>query len=82
MNKHTPGPWRVDHKDNGALQIYGQGLIANMAGQSATQPANAALIAAAPELLAALERLAALRLRFHEDAPILKSAHAAIAKVK
>jgi hypothetical protein len=63
MNKHTPGPWRVlpkwDERTNGRL------VYANNAGNSVASAlylggteeatANARLIAAAPDLLAALQ---------------------------
>ncbi len=51
--KHTPGPWALhaDHAINGGHQIWGDGcLVADVATD-----ANARLIAAAPDLLAALE---------------------------
>jgi hypothetical protein len=75
MAKHTPGPWEVGELErNEALPIYGGNatLVAdvnawwiNTGWAAAEQPmANAMLIAAAPELLAALvevrKKLAAL----------------------
>lgn len=61
--KHTPGPWKIITLD-GHTYINPQrpegewGLIAKMVGTSAyEESANAALIAAAPDLLAALEEL-------------------------
>lgn len=61
--KHTPGPWEIDH--NGYLQaavsgviicrIVNSGGIVFHADFSPAQPANARLIAAAPELLEALK---------------------------
>lgn len=56
---HTPGPWNAVNNDAGtALEIWdddGQ-MIANVQPQDppAVEHANAALIAAAPDLLAAL----------------------------
>jgi hypothetical protein len=52
---HTPGPWRFD-KDN--LNVYSNGLVAQTFGHlhNGEKAANAHLIAAAPELLEALER--------------------------
>ncbi len=53
---HTPGPWTVDGDD-----IYASGLIVAQASFRLEQcAANARLIAAAPDLLAALEGLEAL----------------------
>jgi hypothetical protein len=65
--KHTPGPWRVE-KSGKRLQIWGdverfgcpwQEAIAktNVTSDPFTEHANARLIAAAPELLEALERI-------------------------
>lgn len=63
--KHTPGPWRVvvgicknDHPDTSA-DVYGPQTthVANC-GCSEEARANAALIAAAPDLLAALRPFA------------------------
>tara|TARA_R110000824_G_C15209888_1_gene676481 strand:+ start:1056 stop:1364 length:309 start_codon:yes stop_codon:yes gene_type:complete len=62
MSKHTPGPWRVKYESEpgGAFLIYGPwgGAIdpdADYVTQEENE-ANCRLIAAAPELLAALER--------------------------
>jgi len=61
MNKHTPGPWRVNHADNDPrtrLRVYTNGtesLVADCDGATPDSKANARLIAAAPELLARLE---------------------------
>lgn len=68
MKTHTPGPW-VACKPTDALHAVrapskhnGLGMIICDAGYGATEEinlANAALIAAAPDLLAALEKIAA-----------------------
>ena len=52
-SKHTPGPWVIDN-DN---VIYQEGTSEPIASAAPTadEKANAALIAAAPDLLAALE---------------------------
>ena len=58
--QHTPGPWKIitlnGHTYINPLRPEGEwGLIAKMVGTSAHKKgANAALIAAAPDLLAAL----------------------------
>ena len=60
MSQHTPGPWKVVpyEKDSAWECIEARG--AHLACVSkAENPANARLIAAAPELLAALEQMAA-----------------------
>lgn len=63
--KHTPGPWEVDAIDSTTIQIKAEGaVVAEVASASAftrlseEQRANARLIAAAPELLDALQNFA------------------------
>lgn len=52
MSKHTPGPWGlVRHEDT---WLVGPGIVIDDTAEE--DEANARLIAAAPELLAALER--------------------------
>lgn len=59
MSKHTPGPWRVvQDPTNLSLQVYGQTLALFECWRRSdeqTELANARLIAAAPDLLEALE---------------------------
>ena len=91
--KHTPGPWTVAGP-SGDLEIWSREAhksIAFLASypDPANEAANARLIAAAPELLEALEGLmewreeirADLRLHTSPDA-LLAKAHAAIAKAR
>jgi hypothetical protein len=58
--KHTPGPWTDDgHDGRDSLIIHSQwGEVARVGanGDTSQRDANARLIAAAPELLAALKR--------------------------
>ena len=86
---HTPGPWTVDYTDDN-LRIYaGDLLIGEVNGSTEhievrgldeeTTEANAWLIAAAPDLLAALERILA-RTERGEDAKVVEQARAAIGK--
>lgn len=67
--EHTPGPWHIESGMNGGFEIGapqrgisgGLLVIAARSGHSSMvneMRGNARLIAAAPELLAALERLA------------------------
>ena len=58
MNKHTPGPWEYGEQE-GEYVIWNPdiGTIATTCADMADQEANAALIAAAPELLEALQGL-------------------------
>jgi hypothetical protein len=86
-SQHTPGPW-VIHRPNDSERIdinaEGSFYIAEVIGGMTAQEANAHLIAAAPDLLEALEELEALgslELPQRRDAALLK-AKAAIAKAK
>ena len=58
--QHTPGPWFVDINGEGAITAPDGMLIARMqnAYRDDLRESNARLIAAAPELLAALQDLA------------------------
>jgi hypothetical protein len=56
MTQHTPGPWRVGKDGN----IHETFLLAELRGIYTEKEANARLIAAAPELLAALRECALL----------------------
>jgi len=93
---HTPGPWTVDYTDDN-LRIYsGDLLIGEVSGSTEhikvhgldeeTTEANAWLIAAAPDLLAALERILArvetlnLLTERGEEAKMAEQARAAISK--
>jgi hypothetical protein len=93
---HTASPWIVDYTDDN-LRIYsGDLLIGEVNGSSEhievrgldeeTTEANAWLIGAAPDLLAALERIPArvetlnLFSERGEEAKVVKQARAAIGK--
>lgn len=96
--KHTPGPWRIDRAiayddgDNGmsAVSISGDGwgefakcLVKFDDEDPPEGQANARLIAAAPDLLSALERLEMVSgLALMSDDPARMAARAAIAKAK
>ena len=64
-NTHTPGPWAIDHAEDGRLIISApEAAIAFPIGSQRPLErfdANAALIAAAPDLLAALKAIMALQ---------------------
>lgn len=88
---HTPGPWRVaeynsEGGDNDVIDSSNR-LIAevNEWGNTTSTSPNAALIAAAPELLEALGVILTL-MPEHGNLPIeqaiIRKAHAAIAKAK
>jgi hypothetical protein len=98
ISSHTPGPWRVDaRKKEGTSKGYAYVLVrANGAlGQVATvfenHEPNARLIAAAPDLLAALRECVRLLHNYHtgDDSDLgelaagaEERARAAIAKVE
>ena len=59
MSKHTPGPWKANFAISQAAYIFGGdrnfARVYNEWQDEANQEANARLIAAAPDLLAALK---------------------------
>lgn len=57
--KHTNGPWIHGELDGDVVCVWSPdiGTIATVNGEMVAHKSNAALIAAAPELLAALETL-------------------------
>ena len=68
MTEHTPGPWKIDEAENLPLAIIqdnedGIGICEIEFPGSTEAYANAYLIAAAPELLKALE----MAVRFMQD---------------
>ena len=54
MSSHTPGPWKVDSAPHGDRRIYAPSEVHPIA---MTNKWDARLIAAAPELLAALHEM-------------------------
>lgn len=85
---HTPGPWKASEFMEGAgLEIVADGRCIARAYPVLQRDANARLIAAAPELLAALKAvvLAEFGSLDHpqiKDAPMWSKAIAAIAKAE
>lgn len=80
MNKHTAGPWKIEqpaHQQSKRVVDCTNGD--SIAGIIRHEP-DAALIAAAPDLLAALETM----LEYDTGTPddVLKQARAALAKAK
>lgn len=57
--KHTPGPWVIGKHDHDVVMVDTASgtAICDVYGDSDDRPANAHLIAAAPDLLEALETL-------------------------
>lgn len=83
MSKHTPGPWRVIETDDAVMigpdQFMTATYIIKASGfESSERRANAHLIAAAPEMLEALEDLR----RFVWSNSHLKALDELIAKAK
>jgi hypothetical protein len=82
MSKHTPGPWEAQRDPNAIMAddwcIGAQGQIDMVAVCSER---DASLIAAAPELLEALQEMVALvEMAVPFDGPQQRKARAAIAK--
>lgn len=91
MIKHTPGPWIIQDYRIGPLlkepdQSYGMLLPVAYIEQYdyPNHKSNAALIAAAPELLEALERFIAWvdKQNLEYESAMVRQAKAAIAKAK
>jgi hypothetical protein len=86
MNSHTPGPWACTYTSNHAhdyrlTRPNGQPLPVNAeANDRSEQRANARLIAAAPDILKALEDVLMVFSEEYPDSPTLERARAAIAK--
>lgn len=75
MSKHTPGPWTFRRARSGEHRWWIEGpggdekpwYIAETAGRGQENEANARLIAAAPELLAALQDFIAMGQQYGWD---------------
>lgn len=84
MTDHTPGPWNIDVGKIGAIAIIGDAMQLTAlvyGGTPSAQAANARLIAAAPDLLAALiESRDRNKLHHDGDAELFEIQTAAIAK--
>lgn len=81
QTSHTPGPWAVNAPDTTSV-VWDLGGADVTIAQEIRTPANAALIAAAPDLLAALQALAAVceNEGFPYLGNVLPKARAAIAR--
>jgi hypothetical protein len=83
MSKHTPGPWQVarGHRSGSARAVYPVLRFDSLMRQGHDFEANARLIAAAPELLDALQdALSALEVCGRDFDHATGKARAAIAK--
>ena len=78
---HTPGPWRVLHK-RGVFLMDTETLAIGMADRHRKEHvANARLMAAAPDMLAALQEVLPLAENWgHPDHPGIVAARTAIAR--
>lgn len=94
-DQHTPGPWTVsEYMDDGRLGVLSEKNEILCAVSVGLKPADAALIAAAPDLLEALELMVALPVRYNanrieidcgshgEAMEIVRKARAAVAKAE
>lgn len=90
-SKHTPGPWRVAEPVCSVGRTVWRGDADTNANwhricRNVTNPADAALIAAAPELLAALQTMLTFESLIREHRPsavyTLERARAALAKAE
>lgn len=84
MSKHTNGPWMVrDDDEDGVVSIVGNsGIVLARVRTATVEPGdeNARLIAAAPELLAALVEAANFIQPFNSASNLLEKLDAVIAK--
>jgi hypothetical protein len=84
MNEHTPGPWTVTDAvaDDGELLFHEIRADRKTLASTWARPhiANARLIAAAPELLAVLERICAIGAPLVPPTRLIYEGRAAIAK--
>lgn len=80
--KHTPGPWFAEEDEEGNWRVADEdgAWVARSLSWAREEEADAYLIAAAPDLLEALERMVSLFLR--QNAHDVAGARAAIAKAK
>jgi len=89
--QHTPGPWPLSETGDGKRYVIGEGLVSGPKGYEVAEVysddcdpaeaiANARLIAAAPDLLAALERLVPADFHEHPD-DFMDDWHQAVAAI-
>jgi len=62
MSEHTPGHWEIVREDDGRfidiVDVNGDGILSTLRYRNAESAANIHLLAAAPDLLAALKEIA------------------------
>lgn len=91
-SRHTHGPWSIEHDSEWPMVMAGGKIVANVNPESfyagvadlieMPAEANARLIAAAPELLEALDAMERHFIRYNDthNSLVLERARAAIAK--
>lgn len=57
MSKHTPGPWGFTVQKNNSFDLFASGAVIACGIRMRNLEADARLIAAAPEMYAALEQI-------------------------
>lgn len=77
MAKHTPGPWKVSADGHVLTEFVDDAILVRTGDES--RDADARLIAAAPELLAALRKLAD---ECADDGPSVKAMVGAVAAIR
>ena len=83
MGKHTPGPWFAEGKEvYNSRDIGGVWVAETLVHNLATAKADARLIAAAPELLEALERARTFMVNRYATPIELSTIDAALAKAR
>ncbi len=88
MSKHTPAPWKLEGTTTicNADQTVGIAHISTYSTEPSEAEANARLIAAAPELLEALQKIVAIHMESHNPmqarGDMHEAARAAIAKAE
>lgn len=84
-SQYTPGPWKVSSEELGLSVVCAKGVdfeIATLAQRRPEAENNAALIAAAPDLLEALEQLMDAYRKDIDPGPSFDNAGAAIRKAR
>ncbi len=81
MSNHTPGPWQVEYDElTEEWLVFWKRGYASVGGFNNTY--NAHLIAAAPDLLYALEEILLNETKLYNDMATVIEAKAAVAKAK
>jgi hypothetical protein len=89
MSAHTPEPWEIAKGDDGRfidiVDVNGDGILSTLRNRNAESAANIHLLAAAPDLLAALKVVIDDSVWCHAnfcECKVCKQVRAAIAKAE